>query len=87
MPEATFCWRNDTRQYSNGQLLFLGPWCVGSVLHNSNRPKGVEADWRATCTLPGVRAMVGDYPTVENGKRDLEQLVSMWLMKATEKKQ
>lgn len=83
---GTFTWKQDTRQYRDGQLLFLGPWCVGSVFFNSLKPRGQDSEWRATCGLPGVKPVVGDFQSTEEAKRQLEQLVSMWLARATEKK-
>jgi len=72
-------WIKDTAKYASGEILFLGKWGVGGYQWDSCRSKGDPNVYVGTCKLPGVRAMVGKFITVDEAKVKVENVVRFWL--------
>lgn len=67
----------------NHDVLFLGKWRVGGVYYSGMVSKGDLNKYKAYCTLPGIKEVIGHYATVEEAKSRLERAVKHWI-KGTE---
>ena len=74
-------WKTDTRQYSNGELLYLGKWLVGGYHYDSSRGRDEPNKYLATCRLPGIKDSLGYFKTSDAAKIKAEFAVTMWLSK------
>jgi hypothetical protein len=72
-------WKTDTRQYSLGERLFLGPWEVGGCHYDSTRSRNDPAKWAATCKLPGIKALLGHFEDEDTAKTTVVKAVEHWL--------
>ncbi len=74
-------WKNDSGKYSCGKNLFLGPWKVGGVHYDSCKNRNDPAKYAATCTLPGIKNLLGHFETEEKAIETAENAVKHWLNK------
>lgn len=74
-------WKSVTQEYSSGAKLFLGPWVVGGCHYDSTRNKNDPRKWAATCTLPGIKSLLGHFDSEEIAKEMAEKAVTHWLGK------
>ena len=73
-------WHDDSGTFGyNGEKAVIGnKWNVGTVFWNGNRPRGDANAWRATCRLPGIKDVVGDFADMDDAKAELEKAVNYW---------
>lgn len=63
----------------SGEDCFVGRWVVGNAAWNCGKSKGAEGvDYRATCKLPGLKANLGAYATMEEAKARIVRAVEFW---------
>jgi hypothetical protein len=67
-------WIKDTTPNSNGEILFLGPWNVGSILCSKDDAK----KYVATYKLPGFERR-GEFRLKKDAKVAVESAVEYWL--------
>ncbi len=79
--KALMEWKNDTKRYSAGEILYLGHWPVGGAHHDTTVPRGTKAKIRASCSLPGLKDCQGYFETLEEAKARVEKAVRHWIKK------
>lgn len=72
-------WKRSEKQYSNGSNLFAGRWHVGSVFYDGISSKEQKNRYRATCNLPGIKELLGNYFTEEEAQLVVEKAVVHWM--------
>jgi hypothetical protein len=75
-------WEKDIREYTAGSILILGEWNVGSAYYNSFRAKDDPLKYAATCSLPGIKKVLGYYATEQEAKDRVEVTVKYWISKS-----
>lgn len=79
-------WKKNTGDFELGETFFLGKWKVGSVYYDSLRTRGDPLAYKATCSLPGIKAHLGTFETTEQAKAKVEFAVNYWVNRAELKK-
>jgi hypothetical protein len=74
-------WKKDTTKHSNGKVLMLGMWNVGSIQYNSLSSKTDNLKYVASCRLPGIEGSIGKFETADEAKLVVETAVKYWLSK------
>jgi hypothetical protein len=71
-------WIKDTTPNSNGEILFLGPWNVGSIHYDSLCSKEDVKKYVAIYKLPGFERR-GEFRLKTDAKTAVESAVEYWL--------
>lgn len=71
-------WTTQTGKYSNGEDCKLGEWVVGSVSWNGV-DRNPDLRYVAYCKLPGIKDVIGKFPTEQEAKSKLEATIAYWL--------
>lgn len=71
-------WKQNTGQYSSGEILFVGKWAIGGYHWDGMRSKDNPNAYKATCKLPGIKTDLGNFPTADEAKQKAEVAASHW---------
>lgn len=74
-----FEWKRDTREYSSGEILYLGRWNVGSAFYDGGKSKDDPKKQIATCSLPGIKRNLGSFEKEKEAKDRVENAVKHWI--------
>ena len=81
-----FKWIKDKGRFANGDELYLGDVTMPVAgVHWTSLSRNAPEDaprYKATCTLPGIKNDLGNYPTEEKAKEKAENTVKFWINKA-----
>lgn len=77
--KVTLTYLESPGQYSTGHDAFLGKWRVGWVGWDSLSNRDDPRKYKATCSLSGIKATLGNYETEEAARAQLEKAVEVWL--------
>ena len=77
-------WAEDTRTYSSGVIGNLGKWKVFSIHWDAFRSRNSDTPpYVLNCSLPGIKANLGNFEDIEEGKIKAEKVLQHWLEKST----
>jgi hypothetical protein len=79
-------WVKDTTKHSIGEVLYLGPWNVGTIHYNRLWSKGDLVKYIAVCKLPGYEWR-GEFRFKKDAKAAVESAFEYWLSKLPEQKE
>lgn len=75
-------WEVDKSRYASGERARLGKWEIGGVYYDSCTSQGDGKKWRALCSLPQIKPILGNFVTVEEAKERVEKAVAHWVSEA-----
>lgn len=76
MSETPLGWERNKAQYSNGWDYRPDRFHLGGVHWGMN---GGDSPWQATCRLPGLKPVLGNYPTSAEAMAKVEAACERWL--------
>jgi hypothetical protein len=72
-------WKANTSGPVGVEDLHLGRWKVGGYFFNPLQPRGTTTPWRAVCSLPGIKPVLGDFETDTEAQARVERAVRHWV--------
>lgn len=76
---STLQWKKTPGRYAYGDDLYLGRWKVGSAGYDGTQSKGSPEKYFAQSRLPGLKAHLGNFDTLEGAKTKVEYATQMWI--------
>lgn len=76
-------WKRNTQGYRPDETLYLGEWKVGAAYFDGCTSKSDDNKYKATCSLPGIKAIIGHFATQELAKNAVERAAKHWIQYAT----
>lgn len=73
-------WENNTARYENGELGKLGKYVCFNISWDGSTAKGSDVPpWKLSTYLPGRKANLGNYKTIEDAQVYADKVLKIWM--------